>query len=156
MRLRVRDLWKMRDGDYVTLTNREADLPPWFTLHPLETANALAYKMMLKLKEGFHPGEPLDGPNLWRVLAGERVVWVGPDRSGQPSADGVLAIVDCHENVLVVGETNRPENSPLLFGELSEAHQSPEAVRLCRAGCQAVLRLGLPSVLPCDDKWTLG
>jgi len=26
----IRDLWEMRDGDHVTLTNRFEDIPEWF------------------------------------------------------------------------------------------------------------------------------
>jgi len=61
------DLWEMRDGYYVTITNCLEDLPPWFRLHPTEVCGRLVYKMMAKVEKGDYPSEPLNGPNLWRA-----------------------------------------------------------------------------------------
>lgn len=74
----VRDVWQMKDGDYLTITNRWQDLPPWFDLHPLECSGALCDWMQKKLREGYEPEEPVEGPNIWRLSAGDRLAWVGP------------------------------------------------------------------------------
>ena len=34
--IQCHDLWEMRDGSHLTITNRLEDLPPWFRLHPTE------------------------------------------------------------------------------------------------------------------------
>jgi hypothetical protein len=71
----ILDLWEMRDGDSVSITSRIEDLPAWFELHPTEVSGFAACSMMQKkLAMGYTPGEPLDGPNLWRVLTGDRIV----------------------------------------------------------------------------------
>src|ERR1017187_4605906 len=58
------DLWEMRDGYHLTVTNRIEDLPVWFELHPTEVCDVLAMKMMAKIEKGYKPGERMDGPNL--------------------------------------------------------------------------------------------
>src|SRR5207245_1747390 len=91
---RVSDLWELKNGDFVTITNRIEDVPPWFELHPLEAAGRLAYWMMEKLNSGYKPSEPCDGPNLWRIFAGDRLLWIGPSRSTQVAVDGVLGLIE--------------------------------------------------------------
>jgi hypothetical protein len=44
--LAINDLWEMKDGDFVTITNRVPDMPEWFTLHPTEVCNSLSYAMV--------------------------------------------------------------------------------------------------------------
>ena len=44
--------WSRRSGDFVTITNRIPDMPKWFTLHPTEACNSLAYAMVDKRKAG--------------------------------------------------------------------------------------------------------
>ena len=83
-----------------------------------------------------YPEEPIDGPNIWRVKGGDRVVWVGLSRSEQTSVDGVLGIVDCRAAVAVLGDD---PDSPFPFMNFE---QSPEAVALCTAGLQAERSLG--------------
>lgn len=76
----IADIWQLRDGNFVTITNRHADLPEWFDLHPSEVSGRLVYWMQKRLDEGHQPQEPIDGPNIWRVLAGDRIAWVGQAR----------------------------------------------------------------------------
>src|SRR5579859_4346987 len=72
------DFWEMRDGDFVTITNRADDLPTWFELHPSEAQGDLVQVLMAKLNAGWQPpDEPMDGSNLWRLKAGDRLAWVG-------------------------------------------------------------------------------
>jgi len=63
----IRDFWQMRDGNYLTITSRWADLPVWFELHPLEVAGRAVTKMMKRLDAGHKPTEVMDGPNLCRT-----------------------------------------------------------------------------------------
>ena len=116
----------MKAGD--TVTNRIGDLPPWFELHPTEVSGSLAYSMLEKLKAGYEPRVPIDAGNLWRILAGDRVVWVGPDRPDAKLARGVQSLLDFGENALAIGESHAGHLDPLTFGALSEPEQPPEAV----------------------------
>jgi hypothetical protein len=149
------DIWEFRDGDFVTLTNRVADLPTGFELHPLEVAGSLAYWMMKRLNEGYRPAEPIDGPNLWRVRAGDRVAWVGASRSGVRSDDGVLEVVNFQVDALVNGEPLMFIEGAPTFGGVTD----PESVigkRLCSAGMAAILEGGSPRTIAADPQWHLG
>ena len=154
----ILDLWEMKDSDSIIITNRVVDLPTWFELHPTEVSGSNVYWMLAKLKAGYKPAEPVEGPNLWRILAGDRVVWMGRDRPERASVDGVVALVDFEENALAFGESRRGDTdlvSFISFGALSEQSQRPEAQSLVRAGIAAVRKLGLPRALAVDE-WTLG
>ena len=104
--LNVLDTWKLKDGDYATLTNRMQDIPTWFELHPLEVKNRLVYRMMRKIEEeGYNPREIMDGPNIWRVKAGDTIVWLGKPRQGVKEEDGALSIIRFDEDALLLGES---------------------------------------------------
>jgi len=151
----IYDFWEMRDGQHVTITNRFEDLPPWFELHPTETCNALAYKMMAKLAGGYKPGELTDGPNLWRLRAGHRVAWVGAPRPGYPSVNGIVAILDCAESALLAGEGHWDGLEDFAgFGAPAASGVKPEDAARCRAAVTAVKQMGLPRSLASD--WQLG
>jgi len=53
--LEILGLWQTKRGDYVTITNKKDDIPEW-------TKDL-----------GFSP----EYPSFWRVIPGDRVVWVG-------------------------------------------------------------------------------
>lgn len=147
---KIADIWELRDGNFITITNRPSDLPDWFDLHPLEVSGSLVGWMKKRLDEGYDPQEPIDGPNLWRVFAGDRIVWVGPNRGGVHSEDGVLGLVDFKENALVYGEPfDLAEGFPA-FGGFTRGEPSPEGTRLCRVGWDALNRLGLPRTVAAD------
>jgi hypothetical protein len=149
-------MWEMKDGNSVTLTNRWQDLPSWFELHPLETSGALAYRMQIKLNEGYESAEPMEGPNLWRVLAGDRLVWVGKSRSDLKSEDGILNLVDFRENALVVGEPFDFSPGFPTFGGFLEDNFSDELTRIGRSAVAAVVHLGAPRTIAADDRWRIG
>ena len=144
----VIDIWQLGDGDWVTITNRTADLPIWLSLHPTEVHDQAARLMMKRLDEKQAiPDEPLDGPNLWRVLAGDRMAWV--------TDETIAEIVSFDENALVIGnsETN-PD--PLWFAIFDEA--APDAQRTaisCRKAVKIVEELGLPRTIGIPP-WTIG
>jgi hypothetical protein len=152
--LSIVDLWELRDGDSVTITNRLEDLPTWFELHPTETQGTFAYQMLRKLQEGHQPGDVMDGPNLWRLRAGDRVVWMGESRPGQQAVAHILAILDLRECALAIGEAPRGTLSEAIaFGAL-KADPGPADVVLGRAAVAAVRQLGVPRALA--TQWALG
>ena len=144
----VIDLWSMPDGAFVTITNRWQDLPPWFDLHPLEVKDTLVKWMMTRVDAGDYPEEPIDGPNIWRAKGGDRIVWVGPLRSGQAHVDSILGILDCRAAVAVLADH---PNRPLAFMEFV---QTPEALALCRDAMEAERGLGEARVF--ENEWKLG
>lgn len=150
----VSDFWVMKDGDWVTITNRVQDLPPWFELHPLEAAGTIVYWMMKKLNDGYQPSKPLDGPNVWRVFAGDRLVWVGPARREVEAEDGVLGLIDFEDNALVTGEPFHVSDG--LLGEIEESEPTGPTKLLLRKGWLAARGLGTPRVAADDDQWRLG
>ena len=79
----VNDTWQLKDGDFITITNRHADLPPWFKLHPRETAGVLAMRLyggkQLSLDQIEEP--IVDGPNIWRAVVA--IGWYGLESKGQ-------------------------------------------------------------------------
>jgi hypothetical protein len=154
---KIADIWKLRDGNFVTITNRQVDLPDWFDLHPLEVSGSLVWWMKKRLEDGYNPQEPIDGPNLWRVFAGDRIVWVGPNRSTIQSDDGVLELVDFQENALVYGEPFDLSGEFAAFGGFDRREPpSPEGTQLCRAGWEALNRLGIPRTAAVDNEWRIG
>ena len=152
----MRDVWEMRAGDFVTITNRTDDLPPWFKLHPTEVCNRLAYSMMEKLKKGYRPGEIMDGPNLWRFRAGDRLAWIGEPRTGMQSHGNVLVVLDFVESALAIGETTRNQTmeEAIAFGSLTPQGEAPENVAKVREAVAIVREMGTPRTLATD--WQLG
>jgi hypothetical protein len=146
----IRDFWQVRDGDSVTMTNRWVDLPVWFELHPLEVSGRAVIEMTKELAQGFQPSEPLDGPNFWRVKAGDRLVWV----TVFGSSGGVREIFDFSSCALVLGETNRGMELGVLFGAPDEGDPPPEVTSLMRKGFEAAARLGTPRRF--SPEWLFG
>src|SRR5262249_45609335 len=75
-----------------------------FQLHPSEVCNSRVHKLIPKVERGDYPLEPMDGPNLWRLKSGDRVAWVGAERPERRSLNGILAILDCSDCAVAVGE----------------------------------------------------
>lgn len=153
---KVADIWELRDGNYITLTNRRTDLPEWFELHPLEVSGSLVSWMKKRLDEGYKPQEPVDQKNVWRVFSGDRIAWVGPSREGAHSEDGVLGLVDFKENAVVYGDPFDSFSGFPSFGGFDQAAPSHEGARLCSVGWNVLNGLGPPRTASTDDQWRIG
>jgi hypothetical protein len=155
--LRILDGWNIGEGDFLTISNRIEDLPPWFELHPTEVTGLAAFKMKKKLEAGYVWGEPVDGPNLWRVLPGDRIAWAGAHRRDMKSIGGVLSLLEFRKCALVIGESNGPGADLFLSDKWPEGTLPPERVALGRAAVAAVRKLGLPREGPAlDEAWGIG
>jgi hypothetical protein len=153
--IHIKDFWGMRDGYHVTITNRPEDFPAWFELHPTEVCNALVLKMEAKVKEGRYPSEPLDGPNLWRLRSGDRIAWVGGDRPGRTSVDGILAIVAFHRCAVAIGEGQFGGLQEFVgFGAPTTHPMSSEDVARCQTAVRIVEQLGIPRTW--TSEWRIG
>ena len=153
--VQIFDLWEMQDGYHVTISNRPEDFPVWFELHPSEVCNALVYKMMAKLERGYQPGDPMDGPNIWRLKVGDRVAWIGADRPEQTSANGILAILDCCACALAIGEGRFGRAEEFVgFGAPSTDEMNPADAERGHAAVEFVKRLGIPRTW--GPEWRIG
>lgn len=152
--LEMKDFWRMRNGDFVTITNRWDDLPPWFELYPTEASGSFAYRMMNKIENGYKPGSPMEGSNLWKIRIGDILVWVGNSRILYESIEGILALVKFSENALAVGETNHPQgvNEFISFGTSSRLKE--DEVKRAQITVEIVKQLGLPRSI--STEWSLG
>jgi hypothetical protein len=153
---KIADIWELHDGNFVTATNRPVDLPVWLDLHPLEVSGSLVWWMRKRLDEGYKPNGPLQGPNIWSFFAGDRVVWVGPERGGVEFNDGVLGLLDFMENALVYGEPFDLCWASATFGGFDREQPPQEGARVCQAGWGALIRLPLPRVIAADRQWRVG
>jgi hypothetical protein len=147
----VRDFWLVRDGDFVTITNRSADLPSWFELHPSEVCGSAVSKMMERLAAGYQPKEPMDAPTIWRVKAGDRLVWGSLERRHEP----VRELLAFEADALASGESSTLDpNWPTHFVTPDEKDLSPSAAAAIRAGFKAAIGLGVPRVFA--EEWKFG
>ncbi len=155
--LGILDLWILHEPTAATITTRSSDLPPWFALHPTETSNALAYRMQQRLQSGYSPTDPVDGPNIWRALAGDRVVHAGKAHGGDlPRRDGLITIYAFCEDAAVFGEPGETTIEDwIAFGSPGPGEPTQDQIRIGQAALEAVKRLGLPSEISISTHWTL-
>jgi hypothetical protein len=141
----------MRDGDFVTITNRWADLPAGFELHPSEVADAAVFEMMKRLKAGYRPSEPLYGVNIWRAKAGDRLAWV-TTRDTRQQVHEILILDAC---VLAIGENATPTWKGMsYFGAPTGCELPPADAAAMRAGFDVAVGLGVPRVFQLE--WRFG
>jgi len=148
---KIRDFWQMSDGDFVTITNRWSDLPTWFELHPSEVGGSAAFKMMGRLAAGYQPKEPMYAPNIWRVKAGDRLVWVSLERPSEPMRE-IIVFNAC----ALASRENCTLNfdSPIHFAVPDEKDLSPAAAAAIRASFKAAVGLGVPRDFA--EEWRFG
>lgn len=152
---RISDLWYLRDGDHAVVSNRSIDFPPWFELNPTEAANEEASRMMRRLSEGWEPGDVVDGPNIWRVLSGDRIVWIRIGETGSSPESCIRQIFDCSSNALIAGEGRL--DSPMQFveyGALPARELDAKEAASVRAAVAAATALGVPRSMSTD--WSIG
>jgi hypothetical protein len=147
----IRDFWQMRDGDFVTITSRWADLPAWFELHPTEVVGGVAVEMKKRLNAGYRPDEQMYGLNVWRAKAGDRLVRVTTRDTSRP----VREVLDLRACVLAIGENSPNPLRPFLGSGTPEGSVLPQAdVIAMRSGFDAAVGLGVPRVFA--PEWKFG
>ena len=124
----------MKNGEFVTVTNRLVDIPKWLEIS----------------KDPYW-----EGSNIWRVCIGDRIAWVGPERPGQPAIDGVLSIVAFDACALVIGEGNwKTVDDAMSFGVSARQSPSQAEKRRARTAFRMVWRMGMP--LEVSTEWRMG
>lgn len=148
----VRDFWQMRDGDFVTITNRLSDLPCWVELHSTETAERAAIEMMQRLRDGYKPSDEMNGTNIWRIKAGDRLVWVTLN-DHQQSVRSVLGFRAC---ALAVGENSNASFEQLMFFGAPDQDESKQAAYTAalKTGFDAAVAIGAARLLATE--WRFG
>jgi hypothetical protein len=152
----MRDFWQCWDGDFLVITNRKSDFPAGFKLHPSELQDTTVWQYQSNPDPALYAAEPIDAPNLWRVRAGDRLLWVGDERDVQPSIEGILGLVEFRENALIARETNLEINyMEWVAGQPRRKEIEPSRLALVRNGVNVVQRLGLPQTLSTGE-WGIG
>ena len=151
---RILDFWELHDGDRVTITNQVANLPAGFELHPTEVQDALCYEMMRRLDAGWQPGPIVDGPELWRVRSGDRLVWTGESHADRVACNHVVELVDFAENALASGCSTVPRQFLEIFGAPTKDEATQQDTQQLRAGFLAAVGQGTPRTVALD--WALG
>jgi len=154
--IKIKDIWKMKDGDFLTITNRVEDMPEWFAFHPTEVCSNLSYKMLEKFNKGDYPQEPIGGPNIWRPKTGDRLVWLGKSRSVGPTKSPIISAIAFRESALVIGENVRSQSMDDLlgFGSLTKPQQTEGEIAMVREAVELVRRMGVPREYAPD--WKIG
>jgi hypothetical protein len=132
-----------------------SDLPEWFELHPTEVKETLAFDLLRKLEAGWQPPAIVEGPNVWRVRAGDRIAWLGEPRPGYLGDGGLLAILNFHANALALGESPHGEFLDwMAFGSTSQRTRGDELSSKARLALDVLRDLGHPRVIGIE--WSLG
>lgn len=146
------DIWQFQDGECILLTSRWEDIPSWFSLHPSEVRGHYLPRMRELSDAGQAGSEIVEGPNVWRVRAGDRLVWVGLPRLNTMSSEGVLGLLEARTDLLALG----PDR---LIADILEGVPSKpladETIAALRLGLEGATQLGLPRVMA-QGRWGLG
>lgn len=152
--LSIVDLWEMKSGQYATITNRIEDLPSWFRFHPTEVCNRLAFIMLDRFNKGDYPPAPMDASNIWRIRAGDRVIWLGGERPDIKSEQGIINIFTFSECALLYGEPMSDYIDQFLnFGALVENAKNEEKILQTRNAIEIVKAMGIPRSFSSDWKF---
>lgn len=152
----MKDAWRLRDGDFITITNRHQDLPSWFELHPYEVAGRLTRWMKNKLDSGYEPKEPLESPNIWRIYAGDRLALVGPRVNELNRHEDDISIITFDKNAVAIGESQNLDDDLLDFGFFDFYSQPQDEKELCEQGWQAISKKEIPRTVSAGGQWRLG
>lgn len=155
--LELKDIWSLKDGDFLTITNRFEDIPQWFEFYPFEVKSSFAYKLLPEFNKGNYAKEPIDGPNIWRPKSGDYLVWLRTSTIDDPE-NAIKSSISFKECSLVIGE-NTNKNSESFgdfvhFGELLPDNKYDNKLKLSRMVFDKLTELGLPRVF--SPIWKIG
>lgn len=154
--IRIKNIWEMKDGDYLTITNRVEDMPKWFSFHPTEVCNSLAYNLLDKFNRGEYPEKPIERSNIWRPKTGDRLVWLRNYSSVGYANNYILSAIAFHENALVIGENiyTQSDAESVNFGSLTKHQQTEEDIAIIRNAVGFVKQMGVPREY--ESEWRIG
>ena len=114
------DFWEFRGGDRLLITNREEDYPA----------------AIEQMEEG--------GPSCWKILAGDRLTWVGWRNHSNGHKPTLLALVNCQHEGYAYGEPASPTLESVMSFGTPTCEVSPEIRRLWMVGYDAAVAKGTP------------
>jgi hypothetical protein len=137
------DIWEMKEGDSILMTNRFGDVPEWFDLHYSEITGSQTSNWLGKYQD-LPPNTPLEGPNIWKVKSGDRLLWTGNTRPFQEEVNGILSIFDIHHDILVIGNSSRSNlEESITFGKINDSNDQLGIDRV-RFGVNLIRKMGVP------------
>lgn len=143
------DLWALEHDDTLTITNSRNELPSWIMRHP----SAIYGQANSELTDqSIESAEVLDGPNIWKILLGDRLARISVSHQGQQSVHDVLCLVDFTKSALAIGESGC-QNRVMNFGALTNP-DNPEAVAGGRYAADLIDQMGPPRVVA--EHWSIG
>lgn len=142
----IMNIWELKDGDFITITNRYEDLPSWLDLYPTEVKGRLVRKVIDTFNEGHYPDQPVVECNLMRVKTGDRLVILSEKKQR------IIAIT---ENSFVIGENSKDEKNVFInFGAVFSIAGNPKIVDKAREVQDYICELGMPREI--DTEWRIG
>lgn len=149
-KLTLSDVWKLSDNTQILLTNRHQDLPDWFKMHPLETGGTALGWMKQLLEAGYEPPEdPMEGPGIWRLCSGDKLVWLHHTRNADQMT--IYEIGAC--GLLVRASTGDSEDLPFLSDGIDQPDDATDLKRV--QDCWGQISL-LPASRTFSDTWLFG
>lgn len=118
----IADFWEFRESDRLLVTNRDEDCPA----------------AIEQIEEG--------GPSLWKILPGDRLVWVGWRAQTTERDPTLIALINCLCEGYVYGEPAVPTVESVLSFGAPTSEATPEHRRLWMVGYEAAVSLGLPPI----------
>ena len=149
------DLWRHSHGDQVNITTSAKEVPVWFQFHATERSHGVSLEMMANLCAGIGAEEIQEGPNIWRVCAGDRIIWTGCSREPSKETEGWVHVYSFDENALVTGTPLSLLDSFPIFGMKAGQEFSSEQLQYAKAGIAYAKKLGAPSIISADSHWWL-
>jgi hypothetical protein len=154
--IKIRCLWQMKDGDYLTITNRTQDMPGYFSLHPTEVCNSLAYRVLEQYNKTKLPARPISAPMLLRPKTADRLLQARLLSTESPWGCDFVAALALRNSALVVGETVRTRSLEEMstYGSLADPHNMDIVNAVGMAAKNYVVKMGDPREF--DEEWKIG
>jgi hypothetical protein len=91
---KIADLWVMKEGDQILITNRLEDVPEWLSIFPTKVTGRNTWVMKRWLDQGQDPFSNQvnldDLQNLWNVNCSHYLIWIGESRPDLQATNGIL------------------------------------------------------------------
>lgn len=97
---RPADVWFLSGGEVAQFAFESKRLPPWYELHPTEMAGILVHRYRHD-PAAPPPAQPLEGPGLWKVRAGDKVLLILVPRPEMGTPQGMCCVIDFADNCLL-------------------------------------------------------
>lgn len=144
--IKISDVWELKNGDFITITNRYEDFPAWLELFPTEVQGSLVHKLLDKFNRGEYPPHPIDACNIWRVKSGDKIACI------HDSKQKIFSII---ENSFIIGDNSKDSDNVFLnFGTLTNDAMHHAVINVAREIQDYICQMGLPRTFA--PEWRIG